>query len=95
LPVLYLLLGLLIKLFCIPVFTESPFTWRAIRLVVVTAVKTFGDGTAVAESSRILRVVASVPALSFPPPPGNLPLGFHRWELSLSDGKVAAAGEIC
>jgi len=45
---------------------------------------------------------ASVPALTRPPPPGFLLLGFHRRELSLGDGKcaerrvsVAAASEIC
>ena len=64
--------------------------------------KTIRDGMAAAESSRMLRVVASVPALSFPPPPGSLPLGFHRREVSLGAGKfadlrgrVAAACEIC
>jgi hypothetical protein len=33
---------------------------------------------AAAETSRMLRVVASVPVLTFPPPPKTLPLGFHR-----------------
>jgi hypothetical protein len=38
---------------------------------------------AAAENSRMLRVVASVPVLSFPPPPKPSPLGFHRVKLSL------------
>ncbi len=40
---------------------------------------------AAAENSRMLRVVASVPVLSFPPPPKPLPLGFHRGKSSLLD----------
>jgi hypothetical protein len=42
---------------------------------------------AAAENSRMLRVVASVPVLSFPPPPKPSPLGFHRAYLSLLDDK--------
>jgi hypothetical protein len=42
---------------------------------------------AAAENSRMLRFVASVPILSFPPPPKPSPLGFHRAYLSLLDGK--------
>jgi hypothetical protein len=69
--------------------------WRiAIHLASHSARRHVSDenlrqGRAAAESSRMLLVVASVPALSFPPPPGSLPLGFHRGELSLGDGKVA------
>ena len=42
---------------------------------------------AAAENSRMLRVVASVPVLSFPSPPEPSPLGFHRAYLSLLDDK--------
>jgi hypothetical protein len=42
---------------------------------------------AAAENSRMLRVVASVPVLSFPPPPKPSHLGFHRAYLLLLDGK--------
>jgi hypothetical protein len=38
---------------------------------------------AAAETSTILRFVASVPRLTFPPPPKPSPLGFHRVKLSL------------
>jgi hypothetical protein len=48
---------------------------------------TEGNYMAAAENSRMLRVVASVPVLSFPPPPKPLPLGFHRVYLSLPDNK--------
>jgi hypothetical protein len=41
---------------------------------------------AAAENSRMLRFVASVPVLSFPPPKPS-PLGFHRAYLSLLDDK--------
>ena len=43
------------------IFCGLQFTWRAIRLVVLSAMKTSGKDTAAAESSRMLRVVASVP----------------------------------
>jgi hypothetical protein len=46
---------------------------------------TEGNYMAAAENSRMLRVVASVPVLSFPPPPKPLPLGFHRAHLSQPD----------
>jgi hypothetical protein len=42
---------------------------------------------AAAEMSTILRFVASVPRLTFPPPPKPSPLGFHRAYLSLLDDK--------
>jgi hypothetical protein len=44
---------------------------------------TEGNYMAAAENSRMLRVVASVPVLSFPPPPKPSLLGFHRGEVSL------------
>jgi len=49
---------------------------------------TEGNYMAAAENSRMLRVVASVPVLSFPPPPKPSPLCFHRAYLSLLDDKT-------
>jgi len=47
-----------------------------------------GNYMAAAENSRMLRFVASVPVLSFPPPPKPSPLCFHRVKLSLLDDKI-------
>jgi hypothetical protein len=48
---------------------------------------TEGNYMAAAEMSTILRFVASVPRLTFPPPPKPSPLGFHRAYLSLLDNE--------
>jgi hypothetical protein len=44
---------------------------------------TEGNDMAAAETSRMLRFVASVPVLTFPPPPKPSPLGFQRVEWTL------------
>jgi hypothetical protein len=48
---------------------------------------TEGNYMAAAETSTILRFVASVPRLTFPPPPKPSPLGFHRVKLSLLNNR--------
>ena len=43
------------------------------------------DGMAAAVASRLCAPAALASTLTRPPPPGVLPLGFHRWELSRCD----------
>lgn len=69
------------------ILTGLQFAWRAIRLVAGTAMKTPLMVLAAVVASRILRVARLYrsrfrSSLTRPPPPGVLPLGFHRGELS-------------
>jgi hypothetical protein len=60
-----------------------------------SAMKKAGNYMAVSETSRMLRVVASVPPVTFPKTPKPLPLCFHRAHLSLRYQKTKHENYEC